>query len=130
MQDFQDIKTTAITKSLSRQSDQTKITKRSLGWCFTLHNYTDDQEAAIKAYPSTFLIYGKEVTGSSVKHLQGYIHFACPGKTGYALHKLINSAVWKQSKGSIDSNIAYCSKMGDYYCQGNNASKASLYIHV
>ena len=109
----------SMLNSTLKASINFKKTVRSLGWCFTLHNYTEEHESDLKLLKSSFLIYGKELTASGVPHLQGYIHFASPGKTAYALRKLISSASWFASKGSIDSNIAYCSKMGNYYHQGN-----------
>ena len=120
MQDFQDIKNSAFTSPTSPQEHVSKrqFSMRSLGYTFTIFNYTDEQEEALKSYESKFLIYGKELTKAGVPHLQGYFHFACPGKTIYALQKLIKSACWFPSKGSIDQNIAYCSKMGDFYHQG------------
>lgn len=99
---------------------QRKKSVRSLGWCFTLHHYTEDQETKLRDYISRFLIYGKEVTASGIPHLQGYFHFAHPGKTSFALQKLIKGASWFPSKGSIDKNIAYCSKMKDFYHQGSH----------
>lgn len=93
---------------------------RSLGWTFTLHNYTNEHENALKNYDSQFLIYGREVTENGSKHLQGFIQFEAPGKSSHALNKLLPSASWFQSKGCIGANIDYCSKMGDTYHQGNS----------
>ena len=93
--------------------------KRSLGWTFTLHNYTVEHESTLKSYHSQFLIYGKEVTlKNGIKHLQGFIQFEAPGKSFHALQKLLPSASWYQSRGKIDENIAYCSKGGEIYHQG------------
>ena len=100
------------------QERQTVQKGRSLGWCFTLHNYTIEHENALKNYDSQFLIYGKEATNNGSKHLQGFIQFEAPGKSSHAMHKLLPSASWFQSKGRIDENIDYCSKMGDTYHQG------------
>ena len=122
MQDCQVIQHSAFSKpsSIHENDSKSKFSVRSLGYTFTLFNYTEEHEEALKSYESKFLIYGKELTKGGVPHLQGYFHFACPGKTIYALQKLIKSACWFPSKGSIDQNIAYCSKMGDFYHQGKS----------
>ena len=122
MQVCQDIKNSAFSKpsNLQESVGKSKFSVRSLGYTFTLFNYTEKHEEALKSYESRFLIYGKELSEEGVPHLQGYFHFVCPGKTIYALQKLIKSACWFPSKGSIDQNIAYCSKMGDFYHQGKS----------
>ena len=122
-------KVAAITQEVEYVGDQLKNSftqerrtlqkGRSLGWCFTLHNYTVEHESTLKNYESQFLIYGKEVTPKNgVKHLQGFIQFAAPGKSSYAMHKLLPSASWFTTKGCIEANIDYCSKMGNTYYQG------------
>ena len=104
---------------MSSFSQESRVQKgRSLGWCFTLHNYTIEHENVLKSYVSQFLIYGRELTKNGIKHLQGFIQFEAPGKSFHALHKLLPSASWYQSRGKIDENIAYCSKGGDTYHQG------------
>lgn len=91
---------------------------RSIGWVFTLHDYSEQDEIILKSYESLFLIYGKEVSINGKPHLQGYIYFREPGKTFFALHKLLPTAHWEMSKGNIDHNIDYCSKMGSFHHQG------------
>ena len=82
MQVCQDIKNSAFSKpsNLQESVGKSKFSVRSLGYTFTLFNYTEEHEVALKSYESKFLIYGKELTKGGVPHLQGYFHFACPGK--------------------------------------------------
>lgn len=94
-------------------------TQRNCGWCFTLHKFTVDDEEALKLCECKFVIYGKEVTGNGSFHLQGYIYFHNPGKTFYAVKRILPSAYWTQSKGCMQANIDYCSKQGNVFNKGN-----------
>lgn len=91
---------------------------RSYGWCFTLNNYTNRDEFDIVSIECMYLIFGREVGESGTPHLQGFIQFAAPGKTLAAMKKLIPKAHFEATKGSIDQNIAYCSKDGDFTERG------------
>lgn len=93
---------------------------RSRGWCFTLNNYTVEEEFSVYAIECLYLIYGREVGDSDTPHLQGFIQFAQTesGKTLTAMKKLIPRAHFEPTKGSIDQNIAYCSKDGDFTEKG------------
>ena len=100
---------------MSSFSQESRVQKgRSLGWSvFILRNYTIEHKNALKNYVSQFLIYGRELTRNEIKRPLGFIQFEAPGESSHALHKLLPSASWCQSKGRIDENIVYCSKMGD-----------------
>ena len=91
---------------------------RSRGWCFTLHDYNNSDESILQSIITDFIIYGREESNSGSPHLQGYIYFKEPGKTSYAVHKIMKKAHWTASKGNIDSNIAYCSKLGHTFSKG------------
>ena len=86
-------------------------------WSFTWNNYPAD--ACGSKGPLVPLlnslgkyIIGKEVGESGTPHLQGYIEF---NKKVRALSVGLPVGIhWEKSKGNRTSNIAYCSKDGDY----------------
>jgi len=45
-------------------------------WCFTLNNYSDEEEARIHELQCRYLVVGRERGEQETPHLQGYIHFA------------------------------------------------------
>lgn len=91
---------------------------RSNGYCFTLNNYTDEETQSIVDIKCNYIIFGREVGESGTPHLQGYVQFGAPGKTLSAMKKLIPRAHFEVTKGSIDQNVAYCSKEGDFTERG------------
>lgn len=82
---------------------------KSSRWCFTINNFTPDDEVILKAIPFKYLVYGKEVGAQSTPHLQGFITFPNP-KTLVAMKKLHASAHWEITKKSSENNIKYCKK--------------------
>lgn len=87
-------------------------------WCFTINNYTDAHVAVLETFPSTYLVYGKEVGESGTPHLQGYVQMEKKIRlTG--LNKLIQGAHWSVARKDAATNIAYCSKEGDVYERGS-----------
>jgi len=44
-------------------------------YCFTLNNYTADEEANLRTLDPLYLIYGKEIGDSGTPHLQGCVYF-------------------------------------------------------
>jgi len=87
---------------------------RSLGWCFTLNNYTEEERTALIGTQCRYMVVGREIGAEGTNHLQGFVQFEKPGKTLAACKKLNARAHWESSKGSIDQNYAYCTKDGDF----------------
>lgn len=94
------------------------MSTRSLGWCFTLNNYNEQEYLELLETECQYIIIGKEVGESGTPHLQGFIHFAKPGKTLAGCKKINGKAHWEQTKGSIDQNVEYCSKDGAFEERG------------
>ncbi len=86
----------------------------SKNWCFTLNNFTQEEEEALKSLvPDTvkYLIFQPEVGQNGTPHLQGYAQLAKKARLG-GLKKLQRRAHWEaQSLGAtLADNIHYCSK--------------------
>jgi len=100
------------------KSGNTKQISPAKKWCFTWNNYnTDGIEKLKNLLSKEMYIYGKEIGEEGTPHLQGFVIFnkkirplsVCPKELG--IH-------WEKTKGTVDENIAYCSKDGDWTSQG------------
>lgn len=105
--------------SSSRRAKMNRNNQRSCNWCFTLPNYTDEDETALKALAYQYLIYGKEVCPTTeTPHLQGYVVFSNQ-KTLSALKALMGRRYHLEvTNGSAQQNQTYCSKDGIIYEDG------------
>lgn len=94
---------------------------RSRNWCFTLHNYTDEDEEIFKNIKCRYIIYGREVCPTTQrKHLQGYIQYDNQ-RTLTAIKKSLGlpKIHLEISNGSSEDNKTYCSKDNDVYERGD-----------
>lgn len=90
----------------------------SLGWCFTLNNYSEEEYLSLLDFKQArYVIIGKEKGVEGTPHLQGYIQFNSQKKLG-AVKKINSRAHWEATKGSIDQNVEYCSKEGSFEERG------------
>ena len=92
---------------------------RGRNWCFTLNNYTEDEETSIKkallSEKVRCAIYGREGKGETqTPHLQGYISFKDPARFA-AIKKVVGvrAHVEVSNKGE-ETNRNYCKKENDY----------------
>lgn len=89
---------------------------RARNWCFTLHDYTDEEATTLATQPCRYTIIGKEICPSTGKqHLQGYIQYD-NAKTMTSIKKStkINRIHLEIAKGSTDQNQQYCKKENDF----------------
>lgn len=89
---------------------------RSKRWCFTLNNFTDDEELEVRSLASQdsiqYLIYGQEVGANGTPHLQGYLETTTK-KSLSSMKKLIGSRFHLEAaKGTAAQNKEYCTKEG------------------
>lgn len=91
----------------------TNNNNRSRGWCFTLNNYTPEEQQAIDNVECQYLVYGKEVGESGTPHLQGYIHFNTNVRMSQVKKALGTRAHIEVRQGSLKEAIDYCKKDGD-----------------
>lgn len=97
---------------------------RHRSYCFTLNNYTSDDETRIQDADCSYIIYGRETAPSTgTVHLQGYVRFTNPKSLTAAKALLSPSAHLEVAKGSATQNRTYCAKDGDFYEDGQCPSQ-------
>lgn len=97
---------------------------QSRSWCFTLNNYTQDDEQRIGTYTeereADYVVYGREVGESGTPHLQGFILFAAKKRlSGVKELFLPAKPHLERMRGTKQQAIAYCKKDGDIYEAGS-----------
>ena len=103
---------------------------RSRNWCFTLNNYTDDDEQRIVDLEGhkqiRYLIVGKELgEQEQTPHLQGFIVFF-NAKTFNQVKTFLGERYHiEKCIGSVSQNIAYCSKDDDFFEFGEPPKQGS-----
>ena len=86
---------------------------RSRGWCFTLNNYSVEEEETIRNAPCAYMLFERERGDEGTPHLQGYVHFKNE-KSLKQLKALMPRAHVEARKGTIQQAIEYCQKEGDW----------------
>jgi hypothetical protein len=84
-------------------------------WCFTLNNYTEEDEERIRAlqkHKGVYYIYGREVGEQGTPHLQGFVSFPTRKRLSY-VKKHVGQAHFSMAR-MIDNSIEYCKKEGDW----------------
>lgn len=95
------------------------MSTRGRAFCFTINNYTPDNEEFCKNLECQYIQYGREVAPTTgTPHLQGYVYFTNPRsfnsvRTLFAPHHI------ELCRGSADSNIIYTGKEGDIFRKGD-----------
>ena len=90
-------------------------------YCFTLNNYTPEDERRIQESGQhfTYCIYGREQAETTgTLHLQGYVHFKSRLEFSTARAIIGGTAHIERARGSDYQNKIYCSKSGDYWEYG------------
>lgn len=84
---------------------------------FTLNNYSEEQEQAIKEMEVDYAVVGREVGESGTPHLQGFIHFK--NARGFnALRRALFNAHIEPRKGTPKEAADYCKKEGNFWEKG------------
>lgn len=99
-------------------------------WCFTWNNYSQEDYRKLVQFfqdnPEISYIVGKEIGGENkTPHLQGYIKFNKPTRPMEKL-KWTNKIHWEKTKGSLQSNLDYCSKEGNFITNIKDSNKAII----
>jgi len=97
-------------------------TSKFRAWCFTLNNYTLQDEEHIKGVVATFaryIVFGRELApDTGTPHLQGYLYFH-NARQRKAVSRLFPRARLDVANGSAKQNRVYCTKEGDYFEHGD-----------
>ena len=89
----------------------------STRWCFTVNNYTPEDENTFFSVPCSYLVLGKEEGDSGTPHLQGFITFPKPKRLS-AMKKIHPKAHWEIAKGTSEQASLYCQKEGSFREKG------------
>lgn len=94
---------------------------QSTRWCFTLNNYTQDDEArfaeyggSLQRYGIRYLIYGREVGNSGTRHLQGFAIFDSRLRLGSVRSLFGERGHYECARAPSDIASNYCRKDGDF----------------
>lgn len=90
---------------------------RSRAWCFTLNNYTPDEERIVHELECTYLVCGREVGELGTPHLQGYVYFK-NARFDNGVRSILRRAHWEVARSDHETNRTYCTKGGDYFETG------------
>lgn len=91
-------------------------------WCFTVNNWTPEDEKLFQNLECKYLVYGREVGKEGTPHLQGYVTFKSTKRlTG--LKKVHTTAHWEAAQGNSQQSSDYCKKDGDYFEKGDTPTQ-------
>ncbi len=88
---------------------QTFFTMAFKNWCFTLHDYTQEQYDGIE-WGVFGGLQGEIAPDTGRKHLQGFFVLEKKQRLSYLKKNMHSSCHFEVMKGSIDDSIKYCSK--------------------
>lgn len=92
---------------------------KTRNWCFTLNNYSSQDESMFQNVECKYIVYGREVGEEcGTPHLQGYIVFDNPRALGGLKKDVHSTAHWEAAVAGADKNRTYCIKQGDFYERG------------
>lgn len=100
---------------------------RSRYWCYTLNNYTKEEEESLKNLTTknpkvTYHVFGRESGESGTPHLQGYFEFKTSIRLTQAKGLISSRCHIEQRRGSAQAAAAYCKKDGDYQEYGKQST--------
>ena len=85
---------------------------KSRTWVFTINNYHQVPESLPSGV--RYLCYGKEVGLTGTKHLQGLAVFRHARYRPDSLFQQFGQGWFEVARGSIEQNVRYCKKGGDF----------------
>lgn len=91
--------------------------RRARGFCFTWNNPDGVPTLATFGGHARYLIYGHEVGEGGTPHLQGFVYFRQQVAFSTVL-RMLPEAHFEIARGSVDDNVAYCSKDGIWEEEG------------
>nr|WAE42557.1 MAG: replication associated protein [Cressdnaviricota sp.] len=92
--------------------------KRSRGFCFTLNNYTLQDEMSVRGLIEDervrYVCFGRETGESGTAHLQGYLYLRNPQLFEWVRSRIARAHIEIQ-RGTCEQAIEYCEKDGDFH---------------
>lgn len=97
-------------------------TLKARRWCFTLNNYTQDDQDHVLAFfegsRCVFGVYGREVGESATPHLQGFVIIKIPMRLACIRNAISPRAHYEPARGTSEEAAEYCRKDGDFEERG------------
>lgn len=87
-------------------------------WCFTINNWTVNDEDRLKRIEATYIVFGYETGESGTRHLQGYVCFAGVKRFGSVKTTIGQHAHIERMRGTPKQAADYCKKDGLFYEEG------------
>ena len=78
-------------------------------WCFTLNNYTEEEEITLQELGCTHIVHGKETGKNGTPHLQGFATFNTMRRLS-AMKKINDRAHWEVASSISRINHEHCVK--------------------
>ena len=107
------------------------MSERAKHWCFTLNNYTEEEEAHLKSdfvkEQATYIVFGHEFGRNNTPHLQGYVAFKERKRLNQAKNIIGRRAHLEVMRGTCAEASEYCKKddTEDYFEYGSLPSSTS-----
>lgn len=87
-------------------------------WCFTLNNYTEDDEQSVGDFCDgprcLYAVVGREVGDTGTKHLQGFIILNQPMRLAALRNAVSPRAHYEAARGTSEQAADYCKKDADF----------------
>lgn len=98
------------------------VQQQSRRWCFTVNNWTPEDEELFQKLECKYIVYGREVGDKGIPHLQGYVTFNSM-KRFAALKKVHPKAHWEKAEGNHQQASDYCKKQDDEFYERGDGPK-------
>jgi len=94
------------------------LTKHT-GWCYTLHDYTEQDVEELQNYDCVYHTFGYEVCPQTMRpHLQGYIEFKSQKMFRTLKNQLNTNIHWGTRRKCPKACATYCQKTGNFWERG------------
>lgn len=92
--------------------------EKSRNFCFTLNNYSDEEEKQVRRIDCKYLVFGYEVAATGTLHLQGFLCLKNKSTVLAVAALLGGRAHVEIMRGTFSQAIDYCKKDGHFVEKG------------